>query len=173
MVEFSDTIKKQWPPPIILPAVKTCIWISASGKVEEISLQQGSQRSQKTVPLVCHGRATARRLKCERFKSLDVLELFAFVRPAQFCLPTPRGLCENLKLELPTDQTSAALSIRYAAETLLDELKAETRKILTLSIARVMDNSGWPWATIVLETLDADDVRMHTPEQQRNLKKLY
>ena len=32
----------------------------------------------------------------------DLLELFAFVRPAKFCLPTPRGLCEVLDLKVPT-----------------------------------------------------------------------
>ncbi len=169
MGKFSDTTDEQWPPPIILPTVRNCIWISASGEVEEISIEQGAQRSQEIVPLLCHGPATVRRLKCAYFANLDVLELFAFVRPAQFCLPNPRGLCEKLKLDLPTDQISAALSIRYAAETLLEEIKKETQEALAISIARVMNHSGWQWGTMVLDALNSDNIHKQNFGQRGNL----
>ena len=51
--------------------------------------------------MVCHARATARRLDLPGFAALDLLELFAFVHPARFCVPTPRGLAEGLGLPPP------------------------------------------------------------------------
>ena len=51
--------------------------------------------------MVCHARATARRLDIAGFAALDLLELFAFVRPARFCVPTPRGLAVALGLAAP------------------------------------------------------------------------
>ena len=44
------------------------------------------------MPIVCNGPALARRLKTERFMAYDVLELFAFIHPGRFAVPTPRGL---------------------------------------------------------------------------------
>ena len=55
------------------------------------------------VPMVCHAPATARRLNTSPFPALDLLELFAFVRPATFCRPTPSGLAAALGLDKPTD----------------------------------------------------------------------
>jgi ATP-dependent DNA helicase DinG len=51
--------------------------------------------------MVCHAPATARRLNTSPFRALDLLELFAFVRPATFCRPTPSGLADALELGAP------------------------------------------------------------------------
>ncbi|HWT98278.1 MAG TPA: hypothetical protein VN229_11715, partial [Terriglobales bacterium] len=58
------------------------------------------QLARQMPPLVCHLPTVLRRLRCERFPAFDLLELFAFVRPASFCLPTARGLGEAMGLPL-------------------------------------------------------------------------
>ena len=40
----------------------------------------------------------ARRIRIDPFPALDLLELFAFVYPARFCIPTPGGLAQELGL---------------------------------------------------------------------------
>ena len=62
------------------------------GEVAILPLDEAARRARGTPPILCHARATARRLGVLPFPSLDVLELFAFARPARFCLPngTPR-----------------------------------------------------------------------------------
>ena len=44
----------------------------------------------------------AQRLGYPELSGLDLLELFAFVHPAQFMVPTPMGLARALGLPLPT-----------------------------------------------------------------------
>ena len=55
--------------------------------------------------LVAHASLTARRLGLtppgRSSDLMDVLELFAFVRPARFCAPSPTGLALSLGLEEP------------------------------------------------------------------------
>ena len=51
-----------------------------------------SARVERETPMLCHAPATARRLDIPPFPALDLLELFAFVHPARFCVPTPGGL---------------------------------------------------------------------------------
>ncbi len=106
------------------------------------------------MPLICHARAVARRLGVAPFAAYDVLELFAFVRPAQFCLPTPRGLAAACGLDPPGTLEAAAEALRGAAIRLLGELQAggdEAAASIALSLAAV----GWPWADAVLAALDA------------------
>ncbi|HJU28199.1 MAG TPA: hypothetical protein VJ718_03455, partial [Candidatus Binataceae bacterium] len=62
---------------------------------------EARRRLDGDMPMVCHAPAVARRLEMASFAALDLLELFAFVRPAQFCVPTPRGLTAALGLAPP------------------------------------------------------------------------
>ena len=54
--------------------------------------------------------------------ALDVLELFAFIRPAQMLSPTPGGLAGRLGLPQPATAEDKILAIAQAATQLLDEL---------------------------------------------------
>ena len=112
------------------------------------------------VPLVCHRPATVRRLNIKPFPALDLLELFAFVRPATFCRPTISGIAEILGLKTPSCLTDEAKLLQTAAETLLTELidiksDQEYRSIGDLALA--MNMASWNWGNLVLEALDIDD----------------
>jgi ATP-dependent DNA helicase DinG len=74
------------------------VWLSPEGEVGALSL----------VPIVCHARAVARRLDIAGFAALDVPELFGFVRPAQFCVPTPRGLGRRARPRAAAQHLDAA-----------------------------------------------------------------
>ena len=67
------------------------VWLTPDGEVEALAPEEARRRLETETVMVCHARATARRLDIAGFAALDLLELFAFVRPAQFCVPTPRG----------------------------------------------------------------------------------
>jgi ATP-dependent DNA helicase DinG len=93
--------------------------------------------------------------------SLDVLELFAFTRPAVPCLPTPAGLAAVLGLEHPSSPEDAAWLVRTAADHLLDEL-AHLEELLNsdaLAIAEAMRDGSWGWGPFVTKALAhlADD----------------
>ncbi|MFQ5763435.1 MAG: ATP-dependent DNA helicase, partial [Rhodospirillales bacterium] len=103
-------------------------------------------------PIVCHAKATARRLGVAAFVAFDVLELYAFVRPARFVLPTPRGLAEALGLALPGTLEREAECLFAASAALLAEL-ADSGDGEALPIALAMDRGGWPWGPAVLAAL--------------------
>ena len=68
------------------------------------------------MPLVVHGPATLKRLGNPDVAVLDLLELFAFVCPAQSVAPTPAGLARALDMTVPTSQEIAAMALAEMAE---------------------------------------------------------
>lgn len=138
--------------PALVARLSRTAWLSPDGEIEILAPRDAALRASEQPPLVVHAPATARRLGLERLKAFDLLELFAFVRPARFCLPTPRGLGEALgdtAGDAPEDE--AAALPRYAA-ALLAELRAEHDPDLLLT-ARAMARGGWIWAPPVLDAL--------------------
>src|SRR5437667_7424927 len=87
--------------PALVVGLNEAIWLTTDGEVETLGLAQAAKRARAELAMLCHGRAVARRLGVTPFPALDLLELFAFVRPARFCLPTPRGLAAVLGLARP------------------------------------------------------------------------
>ncbi len=145
--------------PVVIAGLRESLWVSADGEVEHLTSAKAARRAQGAAPLLCHAKATARRLGCEPFPAFDVLELFAFVRPAAFCTPTPRGLAVALGLAPPGDLFAAARGLHDAAATLLGELAAGDRKRDpgAGSIAAAMAQGGWSWGRFVLAALGDDN----------------
>ena len=143
------------PPPTLVAAVTAAVWLTPDGEVESLTPAQAAQRASRQAPLVCHRRATATRLGIDPFPAFDVLELFAFVRPARFCAPTPRGLAQALDLGDPHSLEAQALALGRVADRLLAELAArEGSNGSAVSIAWTMAQAGWPWGATVLQALD-------------------
>jgi ATP-dependent DNA helicase DinG len=89
------------------------------------------------------------RLGYPELSGLDLLELFAFVHPATFMVPTPKGLATALGLDAPGEDQGAAAMLLRAAATLLSHLdkpdwaEREGAWASAGSLARLR----WPWAT--------------------------
>jgi len=143
------------PPPALAVGATRAAWLEASGEIEELSHAAAAERARSTPPLLVHGPATARRLGIERFAAFDLLELYAFVRPARFCLPTARGLAMAMGLDAPRDLEEEALAIGQAAGLLLAELAAPELRADPdiVGIARAMARGGWRWGPVVLAAL--------------------
>ncbi len=143
--------------PALVCAVRQAAWLTPDGEIEDLSHAEVAKRlSAKHPPIVCHARATARRLGLPAFAAFDVLELFAFVRPARFVLPTPRGLAEALDLALPGTLEREAESLLGATAALLTELAERARGLgdaQAAPAARAMKLGSWPWAETVLAAL--------------------
>jgi ATP-dependent DNA helicase DinG len=141
--------------PILAAGLSEAVWVGADGEVLHLDLDAAAARARADAPLLCHARANARRLGLPGFAAFDVLELFAFARPASFCVPTPRGLAEALGLAPPADLAGAARALREAAVRLLAELAAadprRTRE--AAAVTRTMGAAEWPWAPFVLSAL--------------------
>ena len=110
-----------------------------------------------TAVLVCHRLWTQARLGTELSYYLDILELYAFVRPARFCLPTAAGLARQLGLRQPHSAAQNLMTLGMSAQMLLDELSAlpQSRRTALAGIAEMMRRGGWLWAGEVLQALGA------------------
>ena len=119
--------------PVLVAGFREVLWLSPDGEVEALAPAEARSRVERETPMLCHARATARRLEVPIFPALDLLELFAFVRPARFCVPTPRGLAAALGLDLPRRPAEACVTLATAARALLED--GETT-LATLDLAR-------------------------------------
>lgn len=145
--------------PSLVTGVKGAVLLDVDGEFHRMSLPQAARRVRDVSPLVCHAPAVAVRLGLDHFPALDVLELFAFVRPAQFCLPTPRGLADAMGLVRPADAEDEAEALMRCARRLLEELATRipqdtpARQTDAKGIAWSMARAGWSWGTAVLAAL--------------------
>ena len=109
--------------------------------------------------LVAHAAMTARRLGLSAPprspKLLDVLELFAFVRPGAFCAPSAVGLALALVQEAPKTPSTQAATLRMVASALLTELAAAPSPGREEAQAQVeaMGRAGWAWAAPIIGAL--------------------
>ncbi len=153
------------PPPhrrVLLPEVPVVVadWTAAAvldpgGEISVRRVADAAQRLARARPIVCHGPATAARLRTERFPTHDVLELFAFVRPAQFCLPTVAGLAQALGVRQPQTLEDRPVALLQAAKALLSEL-AHLHPLDAKPLAEIagaMTRGGWLWGPPVLAAL--------------------
>lgn len=162
------------PPRLLLPDAPAIVvgargvtWVTPDGEVELIPHDEAAYRLKHNSVILAHGRAVARRLRADRMAdAFDLLELFAFVRPARFCLPTPKGLAEATGQAVPPDAEAEALSLIDSARILLGELaennrpepEGEKRKQLrersdAAGIGWFMGQAGWTWAPSVMAAL--------------------
>ena len=147
--------------PVLVAGFAGAAWLDTTGEVLLLTPQDAARRLARTRPILCHGPATARRLGIERFAGFDLLELFAFVRPARFCIPTPRGLAEALGLPLPRGLEDEAAALHQVASGLLAELQATTPDPRLSRIAWTMAKGNWPWGPAVIAALGLEDAGGH------------
>ena len=139
--------------PALTVGVSKAAWLSPDGEIEIIPFREAAARARATPPFLAHARAVARRLNVPVFPAYDLLELYVFVRPATFCLPTPRGLARALDLPLPGQGIEAeAQSLMISTRALLEEL-ALARDPEARAIATDMARGKWAWGDAVLAAL--------------------
>ena len=120
---------------------------------------------QKSPVLLVHAGLTARRLNIAppaRSPDLfDILELFAFVRPARFCAPSAAGLARAMSLAEPKGIEGQAAVLPQVAATLLEELAATPfpNREEALSLAETLARANWAWGQAVVAALRSHPVR--------------
>ena len=143
--------------PALVAGFREVLWLTPDGEIEALAPAEARIRIEREPPpMLCHARATARRLDVPVFPALDLLELFAFVRPASFCVPTPRGLAGALGIDLPRRPAEECVTLASAARILLEDLGGES-DAEARAVAEAMDRGGWLWAPAVIAAFPAYD----------------
>ncbi len=145
--------------PALAVTPRGCAWIDADGEITAPSPAMAARLWGETPPILCHRMWTADRLGRTAADAFDLLELFAFVHPARFAVPTVRGLAEALDLPDPGDDAEAqAATLPDAARILLGTLARldETATRHALMVARPMAAGGWSWGAAVCTALGGE-----------------
>lgn len=146
-------------------AGESLVLVSGAGEVGTFRLNRAQAVVRNRVFLVCHARLIRDRLQVEALDALDLLELFAFVHPGQFVVPTPRGLAQALDLPEPTDAATDALTLWLARDALLGALGDLTGIAVDRAalVAQAMARGGWRWAGDVLTALGRENEMREDP----------
>jgi ATP-dependent DNA helicase DinG len=132
------------------------IWMAHSdGSTEAIGRGEAIGRIAESPTVVLNAPLVASRLGYPDLSGLDLLELFAFVYPARFCVPTPHGLAKALGLPAPKDEGEAAAFLRSAAARLLAVLDGDwPEREGAWTSAQALGRLRWPWTSAVLARLE-------------------
>ncbi len=133
------------------------IWIaSPDGEVRAVSKGEAVARAAETPMIILNAPMVAQRLGYPELSGLDLLELFAFIHPAQFMVPTPKGLAETLDLyDGDISELDVAPLLLKAARSLMATMQDSDwaqREGSWNSIQALM-RLRWPWANSVLQFL--------------------
>ncbi len=150
--------------PVAVVGVTSVTILSADGEFQQLSLDEAANTISGTTHLLANRVVAARRLGLPSIRAYDVLELFAFIRPARYCLPTVGGLTKVLTLDAPTGEgENDCLALQLVAARLLEDPAAQTYRYRAGSarVAMMMARAGWPWGPLVLRAVEtyADNSR--------------
>ncbi|MDE8349157.1 MAG: ATP-dependent DNA helicase [Acidocella sp.] len=148
--------------PAIIAGHGHAVLLSTQGELSTLIPGQVARMLDDAAPLVIHGPATLKRLGNPAIAVLDLLELFAFVYPAQSLAPTAAGFARYLDLPVPTSLPAAASALNIYAEALLAQLSLGRDVPANRDapgLAATMGQAGWGWAPYVLAALNAPAAR--------------
>ena len=127
------------------------IWIALGGEVREASRGEAIARLAETPHIILNAPLLGQRLGYPDVSGLDLLELFAFIHPARFAVPTVPGLARACGVEPPADDAEAAAALVRIGEALLERLadpdwpEREGAWTANASLTRL----GWSWSSLV------------------------
>ena len=142
--------------PGLVPTAVGATLALPPGETRRIGIDGARNLFRSGEVLVAHAIFVAGRLKIAPNRPVyDALELFAFVRPAQPCIPSPLGLARALMLPVPDSAESNARTLHAAARVLQHELRAlpALARERLQPLASSMLKAGWRWAPLVLEAI--------------------
>jgi len=104
-----------------------------------------------TPVLLINAPLVANRLGYPDLSGLDLLELFAFVHPARFCVPTPNGLAQALEIDAPENDEGVPAFLQKAAGTLVANCEDPEwfEREGAWSVLQSMVRLRWPWAPVL------------------------
>ncbi|MDT9599416.1 ATP-dependent DNA helicase [Sphingosinicella rhizophila] len=141
------------PPYPALYATHAGIWIaSPGGNVRGVGRGEAIALAAETPMIMLNAPLVGQRLGYPDLSGLDLLELFAFVFPARFAVPTPRGLAHALDLAVPERDADAAPFLLRVAEVLLDTMTEDwPEREGAWASAQSLSRLRWTWAPLVAQ----------------------
>ncbi len=143
------------PDPVPLPALHASHgghWLrAANGITNAVSKGDAIMAAADTPVLMINAPLVASRLGYPDLSGLDLLEAFAFIHPARFCVPTPRGLAEALGLPIPENDAAVPELLQRAAGALVAVCEDPEwfEREGAWSALQSLERLRWPWAQVL------------------------
>jgi ATP-dependent DNA helicase DinG len=155
---MSATGKDAAGAPLAIPALAAShagVWLAdADGRVTAVSRGAAIARAGDSPHLLLNAPVVASRLGLGELSGLDLLELFAFLLPARFAVPTPRGLAEALGLPPPDGDADAAFLQRAAAALIAIPARGDwAQRPGAWSSLQALMRQRWAWAPHLLRVI--------------------
>jgi ATP-dependent DNA helicase DinG len=162
------------PSPVLAASAKgtELVLETTAGQVLALGAGEGLAQLAARPHLVCHAPYLIDRLaliaeasrelrrSAHQMRHFDLAELFLFVRPAQFAVPTAPGIARALGLKTQEDLKA----LRAATAALVDEIAGAhyPHQREAFETASFLKRTNWPWADVILAALRRSEA--HVPE---------
>lgn len=131
------------------------IWIATAESTRSVGRGEAVRIAADTPVILLNTPLAAQRLGYAELSGLDLLELFAFLRPARFMVPTPRGVARTLGLPEPGDDADVASFLRDAAQAMLTIAEADwPEREGAWHAAQSLARLRWSWAPPLAQRLN-------------------
>ncbi|MGN6620373.1 MAG: ATP-dependent DNA helicase [Sphingomonas sp.] len=135
------------------------IWIATAEETRQVGRGQAMRMAADTPMIVMNAAVIGQRLGYADLSGLDLLELFAFLHPARFMVPTPKGLARAAGIAPPASDAEVAPFLRNAAAALLAVTDGDwPEREGAWTAAQSLFRLRWPWAPVLAD-------RLKKPEQ--------
>ena len=140
--------------PLTLPALHAShagSWLRGADGTKTVAKGEAIMAAADTPLLLLNAPLVANRLGYPDLSGLDLLELFAFVYPARFMVPTPKGLANALDLAEPASDAEVPLLLQQAASALLATCEAADwpQREGAWTALQSLTRLRWPWAALL------------------------
>lgn len=127
-------------------------WLRDGGGVTRgLSKGDAIMAAADTPLILLNAPLVASRLGYPDLSGLDLLELYAFIHPARFVVPTPKGLAHALDLAEPASDDAVPALLQAAAAALLATCESPDwpEREGAWSTLQSLVKMRWPWATLL------------------------
>ncbi len=142
-------------PALLLPALHAshggCWLRDQHGQTKGLGKGEAIMAAADTPMLMLNAPLVATRLGYPDLSGLDLLELFAFIHPARFMVPTPKGLAHVLGLDEPAGDDKVPALLQQAAGVLLETCASPDwpEREGAWSVLQSLIKLRWPWAALL------------------------
>jgi ATP-dependent DNA helicase DinG len=143
-------------PALALPAIHAShagTWLrGADGRTRAVGKGEAVVAAADTPLLILNAPLVASRLGYPDLSGLDLLELYAFVHPARFVVPTSKGVAHALGLPEPAGDDAVPALLQEAAGALLAQCEADdwAEREGAWSALQSLARLRWPWASVLM-----------------------
>jgi len=139
------------PLPALHASHSGCWLRDAGGTTRSVGKGDAIMAAADTPLLMLNAPVVATRLGYPDLSGLDLLELYAFIHPARFMVPTPKGLANALGLNEPERDDDIPALLQQAAGALLEICESDSwpEREGAWSALQALTRLRWPWAALL------------------------